>query len=310
MDVLLLGGVGGHSGQAYALAQFLRACEIPFDVLTYPGTEARFRGLARKVLVTPQILEPVTRRFNATNLLIVIKKLLTLKKYKVVIANGSNFGVPPSLWEKMLGAKLVNVEMLDAVVKPTKAAKFLHRFADVTFVQWDELLPHYPGAKVSGPIFEPPEYEPREGDYILVTAGTYGYEELFEAAARSFGKEVVLQTGRVDPSKYKGMVREAFTFDPDFHRWLANARAVIGVFPGTTPAIARLAYCKPVVVVPNPKLPHSTPPENMKPFVEKIGAVIGDLGNLEDSLSEALRKECPRYENGALRVVEEVLGLI
>ncbi len=310
-EVLLLGGLGGHSGQAYAIAKFLKMEKIRFDVMTIPGTEQRFKGLANRVITLHQPLLPPNRRPNPRAVLS-ISHLLRIKRYKVVIANGSNFAVLPSLLGKLKGSSLINVETIDAVVEPTKAAKLLSKIADVTIVHWEELKRHYPKAKVSGPIYEPPMYESTEGDYVLVTAGTLGYEELFVEAIKQLSSEfrLVIQTGKIDPNKFKKENVLAFSYVDSFHKVLARAKAVIGVFPGTTPATATLAYDKPTVIVPNLKLKSAASLINMEPFARKIGAVIGSLSDLKSALKEAFKVKRPKYKNGAKKVVQMVVDMI
>ena len=310
--VLVLGGIGGHSGQAFAISHYLKEAKIEFDVMTLPGTEWRFEGLANEIITLDQLLLPPNRRPNPKALPKMLLKLLKMKRYKVMVANGSNFAVPPALMGKLKGSKLINVESLDAVVEPSKAAKFLSRFSDVDIVQWEELKEFYVNALVSGPIFEPPLYEPRDEGYILVTAGTLGYEELFVEAVKQLSDkyQLLIQTGRVDPERFKGKNVKAFRYSKDFHKLLANAKAVIGVFPATTPATAALAYDKPTVIVPNPNLKSASSLKNMKPFAERIGAVIGDLKNLKESLERAFEVRRPKYENGAKVVVKKVVEML
>ncbi len=309
--VLLLGGLGGHSGQAFAIAKFLKDERIAFDVATFPGTEKRFKGLAERVMTFPQLLMPPKRRPNPRAILS-LYKILTMKKYDVVIANGSNFAILPSLWVKVRGGVLINVETIDAVVVPNKAAKLLSKFADFTIVHWEEMKQHYPKAMVSGPIYEPPLYEPEDGGYVLVTAGTLGYEELFTEAIEQLSEhfELVIQSGRVDPEKFKMKGVRAFRYTEDFHKVLARAKAVVGVFPGTTPATATLAYDKPTVIVPNLRLRSAASLENMEPFARKVGAVVSDLKGLRDALERAFRVKRPKYENGAKKVVQLVLDVL
>ena len=311
-EVLLVGGMGGHAGQARVIGIFLKKCHVNFDVITLKGTEWRFEGLAERVLTAPQVLEPVTARFRPRFLLELIPKLLKLKRYKVVITNGSNFAIPPALWERILMSKLINIEVVDAVIKPTKAPRVLHRFSTLTMVQWEELMPYYPGAEVSGPIYEPPVYEPRDEGYVLVTAGSVGYKKLFDKAVEQLSKnfELVIQTGKVPPALYKDKVKEAFSFSKDFHRWLSRAKAVITTYPGSTSVIASLSYRKPVVIVPNDELLKAAPKENMEPLARKIGAVVSSLDGLEKSLEEALKKRPPKYENGAKKVVDRAIALL
>ncbi|UXD22399.1 hypothetical protein IPA_04340 [Ignicoccus pacificus DSM 13166] len=312
-EVLLLGGYGGHTGQALGIAKYLREKGIEFDVLTLEGTERRYADSgARRIMTTKQFLEPTTGKFLPLSIPKILIDTLKLGKYKVVIANGSVFALPPTFLLKLRGSKIINVETIDAVVEPSRAPKIIHRYADVTFVQWPELKRHYPNALVSGPIFEPLKYEPEEGDYILVTAGTKGYKDLFDAVVRQFDKEeIVLQVGKMPIDRYKDKAKVVFSFSYDFHKWLAKAKAVITTFPSSTAAIASLGFRKPTVIVPH--YGHrAVPMSNMEPFAKKTGCVIANLNELKEAVEKAIRSRAsmPKYEHGGKKVAEKVLELL
>jgi len=309
LKALVVGGFGGHAGQAFAIAYWLKELGSPPDVLTVKGTEGRFRGVAEEVISTEQPVPVGEARPSLRRLLKALIDSLKIKKYDVVILNGSNFALVPGITQKLKGAKVVNVEVIDAVVKPTRAAKLASAFSDLNALHWEEQKAAYPKrSKVFGPVHEPRLYDPYDGGYVLVTAGSLGYEELFDAAAQAFGERAVLQTGKVPPEKYEGKVREAFSFSFEFHKWLAGASAVVTTFPGSTAAVAALAYGKPTVLVINPHLKRGASPENAVPYARKIGAVLSDLKGLREAVERAKGVLKPSYPEGAKELARYLLS--
>ena len=207
----------------------------------------------------------------------------------------------------------MNVESIVRFSSPGKTPRLLRPLADVTVVHWPEQERLHPGALVAGPIYEPPRYEPVDDGFILVTAGTTGHRELFDAALRSGLRPLVIQTGRLDPGRYRGDGVEAFGFDPDLDRWISRARVVVTHFPGMTSATAALAYNKPVVLAPARHLVMSASIEDCLPYARRIGAVcMEDVTprGLEEAVEEALHMERPRYDNGARLVAKLIYSLL
>jgi len=307
LKILVVGGLGGHAGQALAVAEALRGLGAEVEVLTLKGTEKRFEGF--KVHSCDQPVPPGRGRPTLRGTLSSLLTSLKLKKYDAVVLNGSNFALVPGFVQKLKGSKVINVEVVDAVVEPTRASRIAHKFADLTALHWEEQRLAYPSkSEVFGPIVEPRRYEPRDEGYVLVTAGSLGYEELFDAAAEALGKEAVLQTGRVPPERYRGKVKEAFSFSYDFHRWMAGASVVVGTFPGSTLAIAAISYGKPTVMIPNPKLRRGASMKNMLPLAEKLNSVVAGLSGLREAVEEARKKKPPKYPDGARRLAHFLLS--
>ncbi|WP_055410350.1 hypothetical protein [Pyrodictium delaneyi] len=228
---------------------------------------------------------------------------LRLPRCRVFVSTGSNHSVLPALVSRLRGALLLNLESIDRFTVPAKAARILRPFSAATLVHWPEQRRLYPDAVVTGPVYEPPRYKPRDEGYVLVTAGTIGFRGLFDAVERLGLRRVVLQTGRVDPEPYQkrnpGWI--VFDFDPDFHRWLAGASIVVTQFPGSTAATAALAYRKPVVMVVNPGLPLAASIADAVYYARRLRAILLPRASpslLRRGLELAEKLEPPSYPNG------------
>ena len=71
----------------------------------------------------------------------------------VVICTGVLATIPICLISKIFGKKLVYIESFAKVTSPTISGKFLYKFADKFYVQWEPLLKIYPKADYLGGIY-------------------------------------------------------------------------------------------------------------------------------------------------------------
>jgi len=71
----------------------------------------------------------------------------------VVISTGAGVVVFLCIFAKILGAKLIFLESMAKVDRPTLTARFLYPFADLFLVQWPGLLKYFPRAKYYGRLF-------------------------------------------------------------------------------------------------------------------------------------------------------------
>ncbi|MGB9827665.1 MAG: glycosyltransferase, partial [Thermosphaera sp.] len=154
-------------------------------------------------------------------------------------------------------------------------------------------------------------HQPSDEGYLLVTLGTLGSSEVFEAVVRLSFEKVVVQTGDIDPTPFISRKPHWVFFKhvDDFHKWLAGASVVV-THPGTTAVTARLAYGKPVVIVYSKRHSPLYPREDVEMLASKLKAVFIDQvtpGNLEAALQEAAKLEKPLYENGARNASEFIL---
>jgi UDP-N-acetylglucosamine:LPS N-acetylglucosamine transferase len=76
-----------------------------------------------------------------------------LEKPDVIITTGAGVVVFFCIFAKLLGAKLIFIESMAKVDKPTLTARLLYPFADLFIVQWPGLLKFFPKAKFLGRLF-------------------------------------------------------------------------------------------------------------------------------------------------------------
>jgi len=320
--VVLLASGGGHTGHAVALGQRLKGkAELLFIV---PKGD---RWSARKVSKLGKVMEIIKARgpkdpyyvflprFIGAYFESIFKLLTRCEGYEVIVSGGSNHSIPPSMvGKKIMGMKLVSIESSVRFTRPSGTAKLLERYADITVLQWPEQKRILPKGEYFGPLIEYPEYPIRNEGYVLVTGGTYGHKELFEAIVELGLKDVVLQTGRVDPEPYRrrfpGWV--VFRYDPDFGRWLAGADVVI-THLGKTVIDAALAYRKPTIIVYNPEWRRSSSVgvTDALALAKKLNAVLvlnPKPKILMKAIEEARLREPPKYPDGAERLARKILN--
>jgi len=71
----------------------------------------------------------------------------------VVISTGAGIVVFFCVFAKLLGAKLIFIESMARVERPTLTARLLYPFSDLFIVQWPDLLKYFPRAKYMGRLF-------------------------------------------------------------------------------------------------------------------------------------------------------------
>ncbi|MGD2066693.1 MAG: glycosyltransferase, partial [Candidatus Bathyarchaeota archaeon] len=157
-----------------------------------------------------------------------------------------------------------------------------------------------------------PEQEPSEGGYILVTGGTLGHKRLFDILNQSNLKNVVLQTGKVDPKPYKQQHPEwrIIKFSLNFSELIAGAEVVV-THQGSVPLEAA-AYKKPSVIVPDPELKRTFPKEDSEFFAKKVGATIlsdPTLESLMEAIEAARKNRIPVLKDGAEVLADIILNL-
>ncbi|RLF01471.1 MAG: polysaccharide biosynthesis protein, partial [Thermoprotei archaeon] len=224
-----------------------------------------------------------------------------------------NHSVPPGYVAKFKGMKVVSIESSLRFTSPSRSIKTLSKISDLLALQWPEQKEFFPQGVIVGPLYELPEYKPKDEGYVLVTGGTYGHRLLFEAVDKLEVEKVVLQTGRINPRPFKERHPgwTVFDFDPDFGKWLAGASVVVTHF-GKTAIDAALTYGKPVVLVPNPEWRLTASLEDARMLAEKLNAVLVEEINplkLREVIEEAKSREPPSYPDGAAKLVELILEL-
>lgn len=313
----MIAGYGGHAGYAFSVAYELAKHGVMLDILLPKGYEhlsKKFNGLGklRYAVLPRKPLEPFHRGIHRWLAGFASTAGLVKEKYDFVFAAGSNFSIPASTWVKLVrNTPVYVVEDVNRFSKPAKAVKILHMLGGKVLLHWEEQKTLYRDGIVVGPLHEPPLLKPSDEGYLLVTLGTLGSPEVFEAVVSLDLEKAVVQTGDIDPAPYASRKPNwvFFRHVDDFHKWLAGASVVV-THPGTTAVTARLAYGKPVVLVYTNRHSPLYPREDVEMLAHKLGATFTDRvtpDNLEAALREAVKLEKPLYKNGAQNASKLIL---
>jgi UDP-N-acetylglucosamine:LPS N-acetylglucosamine transferase len=316
-EILILAGGGGHTGYAYALAQALHGkASLSFLIPEGDGlSKARMSRFGKvKALVKARGPKTPIYKFAVGLAEAFLKSVFKVsREVSAVISTGSNFCIPPALTAWFKGVPVVNIESSVRFTKASKTAKILQPFSDMTVLQWEEQKKLFSNGIVVGPLLPKPETKPWNGEYLLITGGTYGHKALFDALMKSSLTNVVLQTGQVDPTPYIKAHPEwkIVTLTPRFHELLAGAEVVITHFGSTV--LDALVYKKPTVIVPNPEWTRTAGEEDAKILAEKVNAVIVNeitKENILNAVEEAKKKAIPTFPDGAEKLAGKIIELI
>lgn len=304
---------GGHTGYAVSLAQRLAGRS---ELIFYIPTGDRWSR--SKVERYGEVIE--IRKARGPNESFIklavniprafIESIRKLGDIDVFISSGSNHSVPIAIASKIHRIPVINIESSVRFTKPSSSAKYLSYISDITVLQWEEQKRILPRGTFFGPLYEKPEHEIRDEGFIVVTAGTYGFKDLFDAIMKTKLENVVLQTGRVDPSIYRSR-RDwiVFDFDPDINKWIAKASIVVSHL-GKTVIDAALTYRKPVIIIPNPGWRLTAGAEDARILAEKLGVCYEDRIESEILVEriEECRKKIPReFPDGAAKLADEII---
>jgi UDP-N-acetylglucosamine:LPS N-acetylglucosamine transferase len=80
-------------------------------------------------------------------------KILRKERPDIIISSGAAVAVPFFYIGKLFGAKLVYIEVIDRIDKPTITGKMVYPIVDKFVVQWEEMKKVYPKAVNLGSIF-------------------------------------------------------------------------------------------------------------------------------------------------------------
>jgi len=315
-NVVILAGGGGHTGYGYALAQRLHGkANIHFLV---PKGDILSQKRLSKFGKVDFLLKPREAKTPTSEFLPKLAKAF-LESFKqvsgdfdAVISTGSNFCIPPSFFAWMKGIPLINIESSVRFTKASKTALLLQPFSTITALHWEEQKKLLKRGVVVGPLLPKPEAEPWNGGYILVTGGTLGHKQLFDVISESALKNVVLQTGKVNPELYKKRHPEwkILEYSTRFYELVAGAEVVVTHFGSTI--LEALIYKKPTVVVPNPEWTRTAGVEDAKYLVEKVNAVLVSeitVNNLLDAIEKSKGMPRPKFPDGAENLANLILGL-
>ena len=149
MKICMVGSSGGHLTHLYMLKPFWKGKERFW--VTFDKEDARSLLQGEKLYFCHY---PTNRSLKA--LLLNTRfawKLIRREKPDLIISSGAAVAVPFFYIGKLMGAKLIYIEVFDRIDKPTMTGKMVYPVADRFIVQWEELKKVYPKALNLGSIF-------------------------------------------------------------------------------------------------------------------------------------------------------------
>lgn len=149
MKVCLVGSSGGHLTQLYMLQPFWGSNErfwVSFD-----------KEDARSLLKDERFYPchyPTNRNLkNLVRNFFLAIKILRKERPDLLISTGAAVAVPFFYLGKLLGAKLVYIEVFDRIDRPTLTGRLIYPITDLFIVQWEEMKKVYPKALHLGSVF-------------------------------------------------------------------------------------------------------------------------------------------------------------
>ncbi len=151
MKICFAASSGGHFEQLLMLEPLMKQhdCFLLTEKTLYQAPEAD-----TKTYYLPQV-----NRKELTFLPKIIWTFLSSlfiffhEKPDLVICTGVLAMVPMCRIAKWFGKKFIYIESFAKISSPTKSGKYLHTFADQTYVQWESMKEFYPEALCLGGIY-------------------------------------------------------------------------------------------------------------------------------------------------------------
>jgi len=140
---------GGHLVEAKQLAPVYE--KYNHFYFTFSGGVADEMKKTNRVRAIPNIV-----RYNPLSWVVcavLCAHAVLVERPDLVISTGAGIVVFFCVFAKLLGAKLIFIESMARVERPTLTARMLYPFADLFFVQWPGLLKYFPRAKFAGRLF-------------------------------------------------------------------------------------------------------------------------------------------------------------
>ncbi|EOH96879.1 hypothetical protein UAY_02611 [Enterococcus moraviensis ATCC BAA-383] len=147
--ICLIASSGGH----YEQLLMLKALEETFDVY-YVTEKTDYNGNDQNTYYIKQI----NRReklfvINIVRIFFQSVKIFMKEKPDIIISTGALAVIPTFILGKAFKKKLIFIESFAKINSQTLTGKFIYKFSDVFFVQWEEMKQFYPDAIFNGPVY-------------------------------------------------------------------------------------------------------------------------------------------------------------
>ena len=149
MKVIFAASSGGHYAQLLQLRPAMKKCE---SVIITEKTDSIRKEKNMYLLKQTNRREWNCFFYELYNLFYSIY-ILIKERPDMIVTTGVLAVIPLCLMGKLVGAKLVYIESFAKIKSGTMTGKFLYRFADKFFVQWESMKKVYPKAEYLGGLY-------------------------------------------------------------------------------------------------------------------------------------------------------------
>jgi len=159
MKLLIVLGEGGHTKQMLNLVSLLKSTDQGAYDLNYvvAREDELSAGHIKHAGPVYRLMRPrgkSTGKLGAALRTIVagVQAIGILLRVRpdAVISAGPAIAVPVSLVGKAMGARVIYIESSSRISRPSLTGRILYRWADLFFVQWQQMQPIYPRAIFAG----------------------------------------------------------------------------------------------------------------------------------------------------------------
>jgi beta-1,4-N-acetylglucosaminyltransferase len=142
---------GGHFEQISMLKPLMEKYDsfVVTEKTTYKASIKNHRMYYMHQVNRKEKLMPIWMIVNSFRSL----RIMIMEKPDVVITTGVLAMIPICLLAKLLHKRLIYIESFAKVSSPTLTGKFLYKYADQFYVQWESMKQFYPDAIFLGGIY-------------------------------------------------------------------------------------------------------------------------------------------------------------
>lgn len=158
IHLLIILGEGGHSKEVLRMADLLGAGYRYSYIIVHDDEVS-----ASKILMKGQLYHVIRPRDKSHNVVIDMLKtllcglqslgILLRCRPNAIITTGPGVAVPVCAVAKLLRCKIIFIETGSRVHSLSTTGRIIYLFADLFFVQWEELLPLHPKAIYAGRLW-------------------------------------------------------------------------------------------------------------------------------------------------------------
>ena len=149
MKICFVGSSGGHLNHLYLLKPFWQDKDRFWATFDQTNSRSLLEGERFYPVYYPSNRSIKALIINTWRAIRVLRK----ERPDLIISSGAAPAIPFFYIGKLMGAKLIYIEVFDRIDMPTISGRLCYLVADKFIVQWDEMKKYYPKAVNIGGIF-------------------------------------------------------------------------------------------------------------------------------------------------------------